>query len=124
MQLYFNFMNALHISYSVGLPGVEGEYIRARRYPAPVGVPFQTVTEIEGTHFGTGLFKPDVPYRLTVTSVRERMSFDVCGDGREERFEWETSKFPPLTEGRIGLRLMPTRASRIRNFRVSVAAGK
>lgn len=118
MPLYFNFMNALHISYSVGSPLVEGEYIRARRYPAPVGVPFQAVTEIEGTHFGTGLFKPDVTYRLTVTSVGKRMTFDVFGDGREERFEWDTSKFPPLTEGRIGLRLMPCRVSRIRDFRV------
>ncbi len=50
MPLYFNYMNALHISYSVGLPDVDGEYIRARRYPAPVGVPFQEVTDTQGTN--------------------------------------------------------------------------
>jgi hypothetical protein len=118
MPLYFNYMNALHISYSVGLPDMEGEYIRARRYPAPVGVPFQTVTEVEGTHWGTGLFKLDVPYRLTVVSVGNVLAFDVCGDGRNEHFEWDVSKFPPLSEGRIGLRVMPCRISRIRDFKV------
>ena len=118
MPLYFNYMNALHISYSVGLPDVEGEYIRARRYPAPVGVPFQEVTEIEGTHWGTGLFKLDVPYRLTVVSVGNVMTLSVCGDGREEHFEWDVSKFPPLCEGRIGFRVIPCRISRIRDFKV------
>jgi len=118
MPLYFNYMNALHISYSVGLPDAEGEYIRARRYPAPVGVPFQEVTEIEGTHWGTGLFKLDVPYQLTVTSVGSSLSLSVRGDERNERFDWDTSKFPQLTGGRIGLRLMPGRMSRIRHFTV------
>lgn len=118
MPLYFNYMNALHISYSVGLPDVEGEYIRARRYPAPVNVPFQKVTEIEGTHWGTGLFKLDVPYQLTVVSAGNVMTFDVCGDGRNEHFEWDVSKFPPLFEGRVGLRVMPCRISRVRDIKV------
>lgn len=111
-------MNALHISYSVGLPDVEGEYIRARRYPVPVNVPFQKATEIEGTHWGTGLFKLDVPYQLTVVSVGNVMTCDVRGDGRNEHFAWDVSKFPPLSDGRVGLRVMPCRVSRIRDFKV------
>jgi hypothetical protein len=124
MPLYFNHMNALHISYSVDLPGSDDEYIRARRYPAPVGVPFQKATEIEGTFWNTGLFKPEVPYEITVVSEGASLLFVVRGDGREARFEWNVSAFPLLSEGRIGLRLMPTRVSRIRNFRVSVSTGK
>lgn len=124
MPLYFNHMNALHISYSVNLPGSDAEYIRARRYPAPPGVPFQKATEIEGTFWNTGLFKPEVPYEITVVSEGASLMFVVRGDGREARFEWNVSAFPLLSEGRIGLRLMPTRATRIRSFRVSVSAEK
>jgi len=114
--LNFNDVNAPRISYSVGLPDVEGEYMRARRYPAPVSVPFLKATEIEGARWGTGLFKLDVPYRLTMGSAGNLMTFSVCGDGRGERFERDASKFPPLTEGRVGLRLRPCRISRIKRF--------
>ena len=106
------------------LPGSDAEYIRARRYPAPPGVPFQKATEIEGTFWNTGLFKPEVPYEITVVSEGASLMFVVRGDGREARFEWNVSAFPLLSEGRIGLRLMPTRATRIRSFRVSVSAEK
>jgi hypothetical protein len=53
-----------------------------------------------------------------VVSAGNVMTFDVCGDGRNEHFEWDVSKFPPLSEGRIGLRVMPCRVSGIRDFKV------
>jgi len=123
MSMYFSHMNALHISYAVNLPESGTDYIRARRYPTPPGVPFQKATEIEETFANTGLFKPEVPYEISVVNVGASLVFGVRGDGREARFEWNVSAFPLLSEGRIGIRLMPTRASRIRNFKVAVSTG-
>lgn len=119
MSKYFLNMNALHISYAVNRFDVEGEYVRARRYPVPEGGSFEPDTEIEGTYFDTKLWKPGVKYRMTIIKHDERMYMHVAGDGRDELFQWDLTAFPPVTHGRIGLRQMSCRKALYSDFRVS-----
>ncbi len=118
MSLYFRNMNALHISYAVNRFDVEGEYVRARRYPVPEGGNFNRDTEIQGTYFDTKLFRPGITYHFTVVKRNETMFFRVQGDGQDRLFQWSLTDFPPLAGGRVGLRQMPGRQSRYTNFQV------
>ncbi|MDA1137489.1 MAG: DUF1961 family protein [Planctomycetota bacterium] len=118
MNLYYENMNLLHISYAVNRFDVEGEYVRTRRYPMKPGGDFGKDTEVEGTYFDTGLFKPDVTYHFTVIKEGASLHFHVTGDGQDRHFQWDFSNFPPVTEGRIGLRQMMTRKAKYKDFRI------
>ena len=120
MSLYFKNMNLLHISYAVNRFDVEGEYVRARRYPMKPGGNFGTDTEVEGTYFDTRLFKPSVTYHIAAVKQGLELYFRVQGDGQDRLFQWDISQFPPVTEGRIGLRQMMARQAKYRDFRVWV----
>lgn len=120
MAQYFNHMHLYHIScaaFDIDNHDPENDYIRARRYmpESPDG--------LENTHFTpeyykTGLFKPGVPHTITVIKKGNELFMHIRNKQKEQLCRWSTSAFPPILEGRIGLRHMWTRAARYRNFRI------
>jgi len=46
----------------------------------------------------------------------------VINDKKQILCHWKNESFPPILEGRIGLRHMFTRSARYRNFQISVPA--
>jgi hypothetical protein len=120
MWKYYFYMNPLHISYAA-FPMVnedlENDYIRIRKYPAETQEKFKD-TEILPAYFNTGLFLPDVTYKITVIKTGAKLYFNVKGNGDEKLFSWDLAEGQSPTEGRIGLRHMYTRSSRYKNFKV------
>ncbi len=122
MRNYFLNMNLLHISYAA-YPledDPESDYVRARRYPVPEGKGFSQGTSLSPDYFNTGLFKPGITYHFTAIKKDHHLFLKVANteDDEEKLFYWDTSSFDPVTEGRIGIRHMYTRAARYGNFRV------
>jgi hypothetical protein len=121
MGMYFNHMHLLHISYAayaVGGTDPNKDYIRARRYmpESPAGL---TGTDLEPDYFETGLFKRGVPHRITVIKKGDDLFMHIRNDEKGQLCHWKTDAFPPILEGRIGLRHMWTRGARYRDFRIS-----
>ncbi|MCJ8319975.1 MAG: YesU family protein [Colwellia sp.] len=123
MKTYFNHMNLLHISYaSYGKDdiGVDKDYIRARRYPVKEGDVFRTDTVIEGDVFTSGFFVPNETYHIIVIKKQHELFMQVTNKNKKSRlFSWNTSKFPLVKEGRIGLRQMWRKSATYRNITVS-----
>ena len=76
-------------------------------------------TDLEPDNFRTGLFKTGVPHRITVNKKGNDIYMHIKNDEKERLCHWKNESFPPINEGRIGLRHMYTRGARYRNFRVS-----
>lgn len=123
MKSYFNNMNLLHISYAAfGKEdlGVESDYVRARRYPVLDGGVFNKDTVIGGDVFATGLFKSGETYHVTVIKKQHQLFMEFKNDKQRRLITWDTSQFPLVTEGRIGLRQMWRKSARYSNFVISV----
>jgi len=122
MGTYFKHMNLLHVSYAAfgNKDGTPSDYIRARRYP--IDPPERTFDDIalEGDITDTGLFEPGRLQHIIVLKRGHRLAVRVSNDEQTRCCSWDTSAFPDLDHGRIGLRQMCTRCSRYRNFRVSI----
>ena len=122
MSKYFNYMNALHVSYSafeMVNDDPESDYIRIRKYPATEEIPFQN-TELPPAYFNTGLFLPGETYKITVIKTGLKLFMNVKGKESEKLFSWDLPAENPITEGRIGLRHMYTRSAMYSDFKVSV----
>lgn len=122
MRLYFNHMNTYHISYSAYAQDnadPADDYIRARRYMPETGKGLLG-TDLEPDYLRTGFFATGVPHRMTVIKKGDDLFMHVRNDEKEMLCHWKTDAFPPITEGRIGLRHMYTRSARYRDFRVSI----
>ena len=119
MKLYFEHMNAYHISYAVTSPATEGgDYVRARRYVPETGKGLAG-TALTPEYDHVGWFKRGVTYRMTVILFGDKLYLQAS-DGAEKRLFWfDTSTLPPLDEGYVGLRQMWARASRYANFKIS-----
>ena len=105
------------ISYAVAHDG-DKEYVRARRYmPHQAGL---SNTDLSPDYFNSGLFTPGQKHRLTIIKRGNDISMLVANDEKTSYFHWNNDQLPPVTEGRIGLRLMYTRISSIKDFRVSL----
>lgn len=120
MRTYFNGMNALHVSYAAYHRDNEdsaNDYVRARLYPVPVGGRFKD-TQLQPSYDHSGLFRPGVPYRITVIKTMTDLYFRVVGDNKSEVFHWPLPDGHPVRAGRIGLRQMYTRSARYGNFEV------
>jgi hypothetical protein len=117
MKSYFLNMNALHISYATTGPK-RAHYVAARRYPAKDQGSFMQGTMIQPVYENVDLFKQGETYHITALKEGDRLTFTAEHEGKTHSFEWDTSAFPPVTEGRIGLRQMWARSSRYQNFRV------
>ncbi len=120
MKLYFDCMNTYHISYAAfpNEKDVTDDYIRARRYmPHKTGL---EGSDLAPDYFHNGFFATGVPHQFTVIKQDRDIYMRISNAEKTRYFHWHNDKLPPIDEGRIGLRLMWTRASKIKNFRVSV----
>jgi len=119
MRTYFDHMHTYHISYAA-FPNNEDttSYIRARRYmPNASGL---DGTELDPDYFPLGLFRKDVPHKITVIKKERNIFIKVENPEQVYYCHMVNKSLPPVTEGRIGLRHMFTRSSQYSNFRVSV----
>jgi len=122
MSSYFNNMNLLHVSFAAfvndGSAGPADDYIRARRYPVLEDGTFED-TEVEPSYDNTGLFTPGEVLHMTFIKHEQDMMLRVTKDGSHHYYHWDLSGFPPVTEGRVGIRHMWTRCARYAGFGVS-----
>jgi len=122
MRMYFNHMHTYHISYAAyGVAANDGEdYIRARRYMPNAGKGLRD-TEILPDHARTRLFQTGVAHHITVIKHTDDLFMHIRNDATERLCHWNTSAYPAIHDGRVGLRHMASRRSRYRDFSVSVA---
>ena len=126
MKTYFEHMNAFHISFSAfenDNTNPNADYIRARYYLPERGRGL-VGTDLKPDYLRTGLFKTGMPHHITVICKGDDIFMQIKNAEREYLCRWETSKFPTLTSGRIGLRLMGSRVSEFANFKVSYLSAK
>ncbi len=120
MWKYYFYMDPLHISYAA-FPMVnddpDNDYVRVRKYPTPSQEEFKN-TEVLPAYFKTGLFLPNVSYKITVIKTGSKLYFNVNGNGDEKLFSWDLTEEQSPKQGRIGLRHMYTRSARYKNFKV------
>ena len=121
MRTYYNNMKLLHISFAAfdNEDNDDPDYVRARQYPVTEKRRFNEL-DIPPDNFDTGLFAPGVHHKFTVIKRAHDLVMRVETEEKTSVFAWDTSDFPEVTEGRIGLRHMWTRCSRYKDFRVSV----
>lgn len=122
MKQYFNHMNLFHVSFAAfenenTLPGAD--YIRARRY-LPSGGKGLTGTDLQPEYFNTGFFEPDVLHHFTLIRKGDTVWMEISAGNRRQLYHWTSPHIGSLTSGRIGLRLMGSRASEFKNFNVQI----
>lgn len=117
MRSYYLNMNALQISYSTTGPN-RAQYVAARRYPAKSREDFRNGTRLHPIYENINLFEPGKTYHITAIKTGDRLTFTAEHDGEEHVFSWDTTVFPPVTEGRIGFRHMWARSSLYRNIKI------
>ncbi|UXX81294.1 YesU family protein [Reichenbachiella carrageenanivorans] len=123
MRLYFDHMDAYHISYAAFHTvnsDEQADYLQARRYMP------EWEQGLKNTAYGqryekTGLFQTGVTYHLVVIKKGNDLYMQVTGKDEDRLFHWQDNSFPLINEGRIGLRQMYTRHSKYRNFKISTA---
>ena len=118
MKEYFGHMLTYHVSYAAftNTDKIEPGYIRARRYMAGE----LEGTELEPDYDPEGFFEYGAPHTMTVIKSGDHIYFKIANEQNELLCHWHNTKFPSITGGRIGLRHMFTRASRYRDFRISL----
>jgi len=122
MRLYYNNMNTYHISYAAfgqENEDPEDDYIRARRYMPEKGGKLKG-SDLEPDYLHTGMFKTGVPHHITIIKKGDDLFMFIRNAEKEMLCHWKTDAFPPVTQGRIGLRHMYTRSARYRDFHVAV----
>ncbi|MEM6378109.1 MAG: DUF1961 family protein [Bacteroidota bacterium] len=115
MSTYFRNMNTYHISFATA-----GDYIRLRRYDPSKGIRLKG-TDIPPDTFGSGMFKLFQSYHIQIVRYKDQVSFLVQNndDPMDSLIrQWDTSQALPLSEGRIGLRHMYSRAALNKNIKV------
>ena len=120
MKIYFNHINAYHISFAAfenDNNNPAEDYVRARRYLPETGKGLSG-TDLLPDNFRTGMFKPAIKYRVSIIRRNNEIMLKVTGDGKIFVCSWDTCDFPNLNDGRIGLRLMGSRISEFSDFRV------
>lgn len=123
MRTYFDHMHTYHISYAAydwGNDDPANDYIRARRYMPETGRGLEGTDLLPDAYAQTALFAPGVPHHITIIKSGHDLFMHITNLKRSLLCHWDTAPFPPITEGRLGLRHMYTRAGRYRNFRVWV----
>jgi Domain of unknown function (DUF1961) len=126
MSLYFNHMNAYHISYAAfdtDNNDPDNDYVRARRYLPETGKALQG-TDLLPDWRRTGLFQTGIPHHITMIKMGDDIFLRVRSGSKDSYFSWRTTQQPPILEGRIGLRHMGTRSARYSDFRVSILKDK
>ncbi|MFW6155591.1 MAG: heparinase II/III family protein, partial [Planctomycetota bacterium] len=129
MSKYFQNMDLLHISYAaMATPqmlarGADDRiYIRTRRYPIPAGGRFDDIV-VPPDYYDQDLWQTGRKHHVDVIKRGPYLMMKVTPEGGEPRImRWDTSGWPPIAEGRIGLRHMCTRSARYENFTVQTLA--
>ncbi|MBP1664942.1 MAG: type 3a cellulose-binding domain protein [Bacteroidetes bacterium] len=121
MSTYFNHINALHISYAA-YENDENynkniEYIRGRRY-LPENKNGLADTDLQPEYLSPMVFQPNKKYRITFIKYNDIVLMKVNNENHNRYFFFSTENFPPVNNGRIGLRQMSTRKSLYGNFKV------
>ncbi len=114
MQVYYNNMNTLHISYAAF--SEDGDYIRARRY-RPDLKQKMTGTEL-GAAYNTGFFEKDVKHHITIIKKGFDLYMKVSTDQKSVLYKWNYQQHPKIVEGPIGLRHKCVSAAVYKNFTV------
>ena len=120
MRMYFNHMHTYHISYAAY--GMENDdpaedYIRARRY-MPEKQMGLGGTDLYPDYFRTGLFATGVKHNITIIKTARKLVMEIRNPEKEMLCRWDTTGFPAITGGRIGLRHMYTRGATYHNFKI------
>jgi hypothetical protein len=121
MRYYINNMHLYHLSYAaftVDNNDETADYLKSRRYMPQVKDGFSN-TGFGPKYTKTGFFKPGVPHHITYIKKGTDVYFHVENSEQKKLFYFDGAKFPKVAEGRIALRLMYTRRSLFKNFRVS-----
>lgn len=114
MEVYYNNMNTLHISYAAFTE--EGDYIRARRYRPDLKQKLEG-TEL-GATFNTGFFGTNVLHHVTIIKKGYDLFMKVSNDQKSALYKWNYQHHPEILEGPIGLRHKCISASVYKNFKV------
>lgn len=118
MKEYFNHMNTYHLSYAAfSFNKNEPEYLRARRYMPETDKGLKG-TALSPEYENNGLFATGVKHHITVIKTGDNLYMKVVNASQTRLFWFDTSNFPPIKSGRIGLRQMWTRASNYANFKI------
>jgi hypothetical protein len=120
MKEYFIHMNLFHLSFAAfenDNEDVSADYIRARRYLPENGKGLKG-TEIMPEFLNTGFFQPGVKHHMTIFRYNDEVFMEVKNPFQTKLYHWKSEEIASLTSGRIGLRLMGSRASEFGNFRV------
>lgn len=120
MKQYFDHMNLFHVSFAAfendnNLPGAD--YIRARRY-RPASGKGLAGTDLKPEYFNTGFFEPGVLHHFTIIRKGDTVWMEIRSGNRRQLYHWTSPQIGSLTSGRIGLRLMGSRASEFNNFKI------
>jgi len=121
MSTYFEHMNAYHISFAAfenDNTDANADYIRFRRYLPERGLGLNG-TDCKPEYMNTGLFRTGLSCHITVIRRGNELYMKINNPEKETLCHWQTTEFPVLNSGRIGLRLMGSRVSEFRNFKVS-----
>ena len=114
MDQYFNKMNTYHISL---IGPYKGNYIRLRRYMPLRGQGLKN-TGIQPDPKQLPPFTPGIPNHVTIIKHNQEIAMRISGENRVNYFYWNNTELDPVQEGRIGLRLMYSRSTRYKDFRV------
>lgn len=120
MRIYFEHMDAYHISFAAfenDNSNPLADYVKARRYLPERSAGLEG-TNLKPDYYQTGLFIPNQKYHITIIKSDNQLFMQAKNKSIKQLFHWDTSNFPSLNAGRIGLRLMGSRASEFDNFKV------
>jgi hypothetical protein len=112
MEVYYNNMNTLHISYAAFTE--DGDYIRARRYRPDLKQKMEG-TEL-GATFNTRFFDTDVEHHITIIKKGFDIYMKVSNNKKSELYMWNYQNHPEILEGPVGLRHKCVSASIYKNF--------
>ncbi|MEM9897188.1 MAG: DUF1961 family protein [Bacteroidota bacterium] len=120
MRSYFNKMDLLHISYAAYYLDSKNDgvtqYIRARRYRP------ELKQGLKGTDLGgfnlDFLFEMGKSHHITVIKKDHKLFMQISNEKASLLYSWDLSQHPDVTDGRVGLRHMYTRAARYKNIKI------
>jgi hypothetical protein len=126
MGIYLRQMNLYHISYAAireKNPPDQQHYVRARYYPVTLSEESHG-TDFEPDYWNPGVFLTGKAYHVTAIKTEKYLFFHVTGDGKEKLFSWDHTRFPLITEGRVGIRHMAMRSSRYANVEIATSPSR
>lgn len=118
MRMYFDHMNAYHISFAAfpNMGDDRTQYLRARRYmPNNTGL---SGSDLKPDYYPKGLFAPGVPHKISVIKTERDIYMKISNAQQTYYCHFINADLPAIEEGRIGLRLMFTRSSLYSNFKI------